>query len=166
MFSTMMTDESTMMPKSTAPIDSKLADLPRKKSIRKGKQQGQRHVNGHDDRGSHVAEKHQQDRRHQNHSDQQILLHGFGGDADQGRAVVEYIDLHAGQHAAGLSVQLFDQGLDVSQGGERFLALAQQHDGLDGVVVVFPAAVAVGVSTSLPWASFCGWLSSTCPSRV
>src|SRR2546423_343595 len=28
-----MTDESTMMPKSTAPIDSRLADLPRRKSI-------------------------------------------------------------------------------------------------------------------------------------
>ena len=30
MFSAMMTVESTMMPKSTAPIDSRLADLPRK----------------------------------------------------------------------------------------------------------------------------------------
>ncbi len=30
MFSTMITDESTMMPKSTAPIDRRLADLPRR----------------------------------------------------------------------------------------------------------------------------------------
>ena len=29
MFSTMITDESTMIPKSTAPIDNRLADLPR-----------------------------------------------------------------------------------------------------------------------------------------
>ena len=35
MFSTMMTDESTMMPKSTAPIDSRLADLPRRNSTAK-----------------------------------------------------------------------------------------------------------------------------------
>ena len=35
MFSTMMTDESTMMPKSTAPIDSRLADLPRRNSTEK-----------------------------------------------------------------------------------------------------------------------------------
>jgi hypothetical protein len=33
MFSTMITDESTMMPKSTAPIDSRFADLPRRNSI-------------------------------------------------------------------------------------------------------------------------------------
>ena len=32
MFSTMITEESTMMPKSTAPMESKLADLPRTKS--------------------------------------------------------------------------------------------------------------------------------------
>ncbi len=32
MFSTMITEESTMMPKSTAPMESKLADLPRRKS--------------------------------------------------------------------------------------------------------------------------------------
>jgi hypothetical protein len=30
MFSTMMTEESAMMPKSTAPIDSRLADWPRR----------------------------------------------------------------------------------------------------------------------------------------
>ncbi len=35
MFSTMITDESTMIPKSTAPIDSKLADCPRMYSIAK-----------------------------------------------------------------------------------------------------------------------------------
>ncbi len=35
MLSTMMTDESTMMPKSTAPIDSRLADLPRTNSTEK-----------------------------------------------------------------------------------------------------------------------------------
>src|SRR6267378_3403592 len=35
MFSTMMTDESTMMPKSTAPIDSRFADLPRRNSTAK-----------------------------------------------------------------------------------------------------------------------------------
>ncbi len=35
MFSTMMTDESTMMPKSTAPMDSRLADLPRAYSTAK-----------------------------------------------------------------------------------------------------------------------------------
>ncbi len=32
MFSTMITEESTMMPKSTAPMDNKFADLPRTKS--------------------------------------------------------------------------------------------------------------------------------------
>ena len=35
MFSTMITEESTMMPKSTAPMESRLADLPRRKSIAK-----------------------------------------------------------------------------------------------------------------------------------
>ena len=35
MFSTMMTEESTMMPKSTAPMDSRFADLPRRYSMEK-----------------------------------------------------------------------------------------------------------------------------------
>ena len=35
MFSTMITDESTMMPKSTAPMESRLADFPRRKSTAK-----------------------------------------------------------------------------------------------------------------------------------
>jgi hypothetical protein len=35
MFSTMMTELSTMMPKSTAPIDSRLADLPRRNNTEK-----------------------------------------------------------------------------------------------------------------------------------
>ena len=62
---------------------------------------------------------------------QQVLRHGLGGDVEQVGAVVIGLDLHAGQHPAGRGiVELLDLLLDVFQGGQRVLALAQQHDAL------------------------------------
>ena len=70
------------------------------------------------------------------HADEQVLADGLGGEVDQVGAVVVGLDLHAGQQPAGLVVELLDLGLDVLQGGQRFLALAQQDDALDHVVLV------------------------------
>ena len=53
------------------------------------------------------------------------------------RAVVIGLDLRTRQQPAGVRiVQLLDFGLDVLQGGQRVLALAQEHDARDLVVLV------------------------------
>src|SRR5205809_388474 len=74
---------------------------------REGEQERQRDVDGHDQGGTHVAEKHQQDQRHQHHAKNQIVTNGVGGEMDQFLAVVVGLDLNAGQQPAGL-FQLFD----------------------------------------------------------
>ena len=110
-----------------------------------GEQQRQRHVDGHDQRGADVAEEQQQHHRDQAHAGQQVFPNRAGGDVDQVGAVVIGLDLHARQQAAGGFVELLDQGVDVVQGGQRLVALAQQHDALDDFVLVVPDAPALGV---------------------
>ena len=134
----MMTDESTMMPKSTAPIDSRLADLPRRYSTAKANSRASGMLMATIKRRADVAEEHQQDHGHQHHAHEQVLADRFGGDVDQLGAVVIGLDLHARQQPARRVVQLVDLLLDVVQGRQRLLALAQQHDALDLFVLVAP----------------------------
>ena len=137
MFSTMMTEESTMMPKSTAPMESRFADLPRKYSMEKANSKASgilmatmmavrmllTNMNRIDD--------------DEQHADHQVFRHRLGGDVEQVRAVVIRLDLHAGQLPPGRGVvELLDFLLDVFQGGQGILVLAHQHDALDHVVLV------------------------------
>ncbi len=62
MHSTMMTEESTMIPKSTAPEDSRLAERPREVEEGEGEHQRQGDVDRHDERRPQVVEEHEQDR--------------------------------------------------------------------------------------------------------
>ena len=73
MFSTMMTDESTMMPKSTAPIDSRLADLPRRNSTAKANSSASGMLMATISGAADVAQEHEQDDRHQHHAQEQVL---------------------------------------------------------------------------------------------
>ena len=167
MFSTMITDESTMMPKSTAPIDSKLADLPRRKSIAKANSRASGTLMATITAVRTLLRNISSTTVTRAMPDQQVLLHGFGGDVDQGRAVVEYVDLHAGQHAAGLSVQLARPGprrLSGPAAIPRPCATARwprrrRHH--------LPSGADRGRRTRrCRRHPSCGWLSSTCPSRV
>ncbi len=114
-----------------------------------GEQQGQRNVDRHDQGRPDVAQEHQQDRRHQGHADEQVLVDRLGREVDQVGAVVVRDDLHARRQVAGL-VQLLDLGQHVLQRGQRFLPLAQQDDALDHVVLVVPDRSAVGVENGFP----------------
>ena len=73
MFSTMMTEESTMMPKSTAPIDSRLADLPRRNSTEKANSSASGMLMATIKARADVAQEHEQDHRHQHHADEQVF---------------------------------------------------------------------------------------------
>ena len=89
-----------MMPKSTAPIDSKLADSSAQIQHAEGKQQRQRQIDGDDDRAADIAQEHQQDHRHQHDADQQVFLDRLGRRVDQVGAVVKRLDLDARRQAA------------------------------------------------------------------
>ncbi len=145
MFSTMITEESTMIPKSTAPIESRLADLPRTKSTDKANNRASGTLMATISAVRTLLRNMQQHHRHQAHAGQQVLPHRVGRDADQFGAVVIGLDLHARQQAAGVLVELLNQGVDVVQGGQRLIALAQQHDALDDFVVILPDAPALGI---------------------
>ena len=73
MFSTMITEESTMMPKSTAPMESRLADLPRRKSTLKANNSASGTLMATISALRTLREKHQQHHGHQAHADQQVL---------------------------------------------------------------------------------------------
>ena len=134
----MMTEESTMMPKSTAPIESRFADLPRKKSIEKANNSASGMLIATINAVRTLLKNIKQDHDDQADAHQQVLGHGVGRDAGQLRAVVVGHDLHARQHPPGRGVvEFLDLGLDVLQGRQGGLSLAQQHDAphLVGIVV-------------------------------
>ena len=126
---------------------------------RKGEQQRQRNVQGHDQRRTHVRQKHEQNGDDQQNADEQVLLDGLGRDGHQLGAVVVRLDLDAGQHfTTGRVVQLLNLLADVLQRRQRMLVLAQQDNALDLVALVAPEnfairaddAVNAGGSESLP----------------
>ncbi len=110
-----------------------------------GEQQRQRDVDGHNQSAAHIAQEHEQDDRHQTHAQQQVLLHGLGGDVDQLGAVVVGVDLDAGQHPPGVLIEFPDLDFDIVQGGQRVLVLAQQDDALHLLRLIVPDRPAVGV---------------------
>ena len=137
MFSTMMTEESTMMPKSTAPMDSRFADLPRKNSIEKANNSASGMLMATMMAVRMLLTNMNRITTTSSTPDQQVFRHGLGGDVEQIRAVVIGLDLHAGQPPAGCGVvEFLDFLLDVLQGGQGVLVLAHQHDALHHVVLV------------------------------
>ena len=94
MFSTITTAPSTMMPKSIAPIESKLAGMCRqsRQMNENIKANGNRHR--HDEGGAHAEQKQSQNHQHQQHSAQQVPLHRLLGLLESAAAVVKGHDLH------------------------------------------------------------------------
>ena len=84
----MMTDESTMMPKSTAPMESRLADFPRRKSTAKANSSASGMLTATIRAPRTLREEHEQHQRHQPHAGQQVFPHGVGRDVNQVGAVV------------------------------------------------------------------------------
>ena len=132
MFSTMITVPSTMMPRSMAPTDSRLADSPRATVIMTASRQRDRNRRGDDDRAAQIAEKHPLDQEDQRDAEQQIVQHGVDRDADEIAAVVERLDLDAcGQRAVG--IELLDRGAHALHHVHRAFKLLHQDDAGDGV---------------------------------
>ena len=95
MFSIMMTEESTTMPKSKAPQRDEIGRGVGKDEPSEGTQQGQRNDQRGDERRPHVAQKDQQNQRHQHDAGADVLHHRAGGQRHQLAAVVVGLDLHA-----------------------------------------------------------------------
>ena len=139
MFSTITTEPSTTMPKSSAPSERRLAGMWRRSSRMEAKSSEKGMVSATMNGAADVAEKQKQDDHHQGHALAQIVQDGFGGGMDQVAAVKVRDDLHARrQHVTIHQIHLFVQG---GQGLFRIRSFAQQHDALHHVIVVHHLAV-------------------------
>ena len=140
MFSTMMTEESTMMPKSTAPIDSRLADLPRRNSTEKANSSASGMLMATISAVRTLLRNMSRITVTSTMPRSRFSLDRVGGDVDQVGAVVVGLDLRRRAAAGRMSGSFssVDLLLDVLEGGQRVLALAQQHDALHLVVLVVP----------------------------
>ena len=141
--STITMAPSTMMPKSIAPSDSRLAGILVWCIRMKATSMANGIVIADDQRAARAAEK--QDEHDQNQPDafEDRMRDRVDGGLDQAGAVEIGNDLHV----LGLEprVELDDLGLDALQHARRVLAAQQQHDALDGVVDVVLAEDAVAL---------------------
>ena len=141
MFSTMMTEESTMMPKSTAPIDSRFADLPRRKRTEKAKSRASGRLMAMIRALRTWPRNISRTIDDERHAEEEVLPDRLGGDVDEFVAVVVGDDLDARQEPARGPVQLLDLRLDGLERRQRVGPLAEHHEALDGIVLVDPDAV-------------------------
>ena len=88
----MMTELSTMIPKSTAPIDSRLADFALDEEHGDREEQGQRDDQRHDRRADEVAQEDEEDRGDQGHAHDQVVQDVVRRDVDQVGPLVEDAD--------------------------------------------------------------------------
>ncbi len=134
------------MPKSTAPIDSRLADRQQvgrsalQVQAHEREQQGQRNRHRDDQTGAHVEQEEDQHGDHQHHAQQQVVHHHGLGLLDQVGEVVERVDLHVpGQD---LAVELDRLRLDPLQHVLGLGAGQRQHHAFDSIVLVHVAELA------------------------
>ena len=125
------------MPKSTAPIDSRFADLPRTKSIEKANRSARGILMATMIAVLMLFTNMNRIATTSSDAEAQVLGHGLGGEVEQVRAVVVGLDLRPGQQpAGGWVVDLRELGLDVLEGGHRIHVLPHEHDALHLVVLV------------------------------
>ncbi len=105
----------------------------------RGEEQGKRDGERDDQSAAGVAQKQEQDQRHQHDAFGQVVQHGVGGEVHQAAAVEERNHLDAGRQ--NVMVQLIDLGVNRVENGVGVGALAQQNDALDHVAVVDHLAV-------------------------
>ena len=98
-FSTRITAESTMMPKSTAPTDSRLALSPLNHQENGGEEQRERDVQPNDDRAAEIAEENPLDQEDQQASENQVVQNRVRGEGDQRGAVIKRNNLDSRRQA-------------------------------------------------------------------
>src|SRR5215831_12412823 len=123
MFSVMTMAPSTIMPKSSAPSDRRFAGMWRRL----------RQI------AANVAEKHEEDDRHENDAFRQVVHHRVCREVEEVAAIEMRHDLHAGRQKA--IVQLPHFRVDRIERRVRVRPFSQQHDAGDDIVVVEDAAV-------------------------
>ena len=100
MFSTITTAPSTIIPKSNAPNERRLAGILAQIEPNRSEQQGKRNGEGDDEGGANIAQKQKQDDRDQDHSLAQVVQHRVQREMKQIAAVQHGNELHAfGQDA-------------------------------------------------------------------
>ena len=109
MFSTITTEPSTTMPKSSAPSDSRFAGNVLQVQQNRGEQEREGNGDGDDERAAHIAQEQKENQRDQQHSVGQISQHGVRGVVHQIAAVEMRNELHCrGRQLAIGSVQFVD----------------------------------------------------------
>ena len=130
MFSTRMTAESTMMPKSTAPTDSRLALSPRSTNRMIGEEQGERDVDADEDRAAQIAEEDPLDQEDQQAPEDQVVEHRVRGDARS--ATTDRSTERASRPGAGsVAVHLRDGRFDLGNHVGGLLGAAHDDDRSD-----------------------------------
>ena len=135
MFSTMMTVESTTMPKSTAPREMRLALVPVPTRPQKAQSSASGMLRAVMSAARQLPRKRSSVSDTRTMPDEEVLQHGVDGDLHEVAAVVVGLDLHPRrQHLGRLDV--LDPLVDALQGRGRLAAVAHEHDALHDVVVV------------------------------
>ncbi len=122
-----------MMPKSTAPTESRLASSPAQHQDDDAEEQRERDVNADDDRAAQIAEKDPLDHEDQQTAEDEVVQHGLGGDGHQDGAVVERHQLDAGRQRS-VGIDLCDFGLDARHDVVGVQRAVHDHDRRDDVV--------------------------------
>ncbi len=78
-----------MMPKSTAPTDSRLALSPCRHEQDDGKEQRKRDVHSDNDRAAEISQENPLDQEDQQASEEQIVQNGMCRDGDQRAAIIK-----------------------------------------------------------------------------
>ena len=124
-----------MMPKSMAPMESRLAASPVAWRKMKAKSSASGMVSAVMTAARMLTRKKMQNEKNQKHAAEEIAFDGVGGDADEVAAVVVGMNLYVGRKNA--AVELLGFLLDAAEDVLGLLAAAHQDDAFDGVVVVF-----------------------------
>ena len=116
----------------------------------KGHQQGQRNHRRHDQGAAQAAQEQPQHGHNQRGTEQQVVLHGFEGVADQIGAVIVRHHVHAFGQAAG--VEFIDSGMDIVQHHRWVGAALEQHNALHHIVLIVHAHRALARRVRLRYA--------------
>ena len=137
-FSTSTTAPSTRMPKSIAPIEIRLAGSSMHVQADERAEQRERDHRRDDQRAGEAAQEQPHHRHHQQEAVQQVVLHRAERVADEERAVVERLDLHALAAGSCRSARA-TFCVHAVQHARRVLAAAHEHEALDRLLLLVPA---------------------------
>ena len=129
-----------MIPKSMAPMESRLAGTPRPCRKNESEQQAERNGERHNDRRAHAHQKENQHDQDQDHAAFEVVLDRVDGELHQVAAVVERMDLHVRRQNA--IVEFLGLLFHARQDVLGLLAGQHEDDAFDPVIVLLEAEFA------------------------